>query len=62
MTEHTTPLSVEAYLEALKAALEGEPRAAIQDALSDAEEHLRAALQQYPEKSQEAVLTETIAA
>jgi uncharacterized membrane protein len=62
MTNHTTPLSVEAYLEALKAALAGEPRAVIQDALSDAEEHLRAALQQHPEKSQEAVLAETIAA
>jgi len=59
---NATPLNVEAYLEALKAALEGEPRAVIQDALSDAEEHLRAALQQFPEKSQEEVLAETIAA
>lgn len=48
--------SVEAYLEALRAALDGADRALIQDALFDAEEHLRAEIAQHPGESEAAVL------
>jgi hypothetical protein len=42
--------SVEEYLELLKAELRGSDTATIQDALADAEEHLRAALAGLPQK------------
>jgi uncharacterized membrane protein len=45
MTGRATPRSIDDYLAALRAALAGEDPALLQDALYDAEEHLRAALQ-----------------
>ena len=48
------------YLEALKQALAEAPRGLVQDALTDAEEHLRAALAQQPEQPEAAVLAEII--
>ena len=52
--------SVEEYLDALKAALQGSDAATVQDALADSEEHLRAALAtlraQEPERSEEQAL------
>jgi uncharacterized membrane protein len=48
--------SVEAYLEALRTALDGADRALIQDALFDAEEHLRAEIAQHPDESEAVVL------
>lgn len=53
--------SVEEYLDSLKAELQGSDAATIQDALADAEEHLRAALagarEQEPERSEEEALS-----
>lgn len=43
-----TPRTVEQYLDALRAALKGADPALVQDALYDAEEHLRAELAQHP--------------
>jgi uncharacterized membrane protein len=43
-----TPRTVEQYLEALRAALKGADPALVQDALYDAEEHLRAEVAQHP--------------
>jgi len=43
-----TPRTVEQYLDALRAALRGADPALVQDALFDAEEHLRAELAQHP--------------
>jgi uncharacterized membrane protein len=43
-----TPRTVEQYLDSLRSALQGADRALIQDALYDAEEHLRAELAQRP--------------
>ena len=43
-----TPRTVEQYLDALRAALRGADPAMVQDALYDAEEHLRAELAQHP--------------
>lgn len=56
--------TVEEYLDQLKNELNGSDAATIQDALSDAEEHLRAALtamrEKQPELSEEQALTEVI--
>ena len=54
--------SVEDYLDLLKTELNGSDTATIQDALADAEEHLRAALatlrEKQPELSDEAALNQ----
>ena len=56
--------SVEEYLDALKNELKGSDAATVQDALSDAEEHLRAALtnlrEKQPELSEEETLNQVI--
>jgi uncharacterized membrane protein len=56
--------SVEEYLDALKAELNASDAATVQDALADAEEHLRAALanlrEKQPETSEEEVLAQVI--
>ena len=56
--------SVEEYLEALKEELKGSDAATIQDALADAEEHLRAALsnlrEQQPEVPEDTALNQVI--
>jgi uncharacterized membrane protein len=52
----TTPRSVEEYLRELRTALEGADPALIQDALYDAEEHLRAEIAAHPDKSEAQVL------
>jgi len=56
--------SVEEYLEALKTELKGSDAATIQDALADAEEHLRAALanlrEQQPDLSEQETLPQVI--
>jgi len=55
--EHRSiPRSIDDYLAQLRRALEGADRAMIQDALSDAEEHLRAECAARPGESEEAVL------
>jgi hypothetical protein len=51
-----TPSSVEQYLDALRAALADADPALLQDALFDAEEHLRAELAQHPDSSEAVVL------
>ena len=53
---HTIPRSIDDYLAALRRALEGADPAMVQDALSDAEEHLRAECAARPGDSEEAVL------
>ena len=53
--------SIEEYLDALRAALEGSDAATIQDALADAEEHLRAALSNQREKQPEIPEQEALA-
>ncbi|MGB0134533.1 sensor domain-containing protein, partial [Dokdonella sp.] len=50
------PRSIREYLDLLRAALHGADAAMIQDALYDAEEHLRAELAEHPELDEEAVL------
>ena len=56
--------SIEEYLEQLKVEMQGGDSATVQDALTDAEEHLRAALagvrEKEPKVSEEAALTEII--
>jgi len=56
--------SIEEYLDVLKAELQGSDSATIQDALADAEEHLRAALaslrENQPETSAEEALAQVI--
>lgn len=54
------PDTVRAYLDALARALTGAPPALIQDALSDAEEHLRNEIAQNPQKTEAQVLTSAI--
>jgi uncharacterized membrane protein len=54
--DHTMPRSIDDYLAQLRRALEGADRAMIQDALSDAEEHLRAECAARTGESEEAVL------
>lgn len=61
MASNDNPRTVRAYLTALKTALKGEPRALIQDALTDAEEHLRAAIQQSPGKKEADIMAEAVA-
>src|SRR5579862_6453758 len=55
MSAHA-PRSIDEYLIQLRAALEGEDRALIQDALYDAEEYLRAEVAAHPDKSEADVL------
>lgn len=57
----TAPKSIKAYLADLKRALKDEPRAVIQDALVDAEEHLRAALAQHPGKPEAEIVADVAA-
>lgn len=56
--------SVEEYLSALRQELKGSDAATVQDALADAEEHLRAALaslrEQHPELSEQEALTQAV--
>jgi uncharacterized membrane protein len=54
------PTTIKAYLAELKARLSNAPRALVQDALSDCEEHLRAARADAPGKSEADVLAEII--
>lgn len=54
--DHAMPRSIDDYLAQLRRALEGADRAMIQDALSDAEEHLRAECAARTGESEEAVL------
>jgi uncharacterized membrane protein len=56
-----TPRTVEQYLDSLRSALEGADRALVQDALYDAEEHLRAELAQRPGDNQGDVLASIVA-
>jgi hypothetical protein len=55
-TDSPMPRSINEYLAQLRRELEGADRAMIQDALSDAEEHLRAECAARPGDSEEAVL------
>jgi uncharacterized membrane protein len=55
------PRTVEQYLDSLRSALEGADRALIQDALYDAEEHLRAELAQHTGDNQGDVLASIVA-
>ncbi|MCK9367020.1 MAG: sensor domain-containing protein [Metallibacterium scheffleri] len=48
----TTPHTIAEYLQQLRAALKGADPAMIQDALFDAEEHLRSELAEHPEESE----------
>lgn len=52
----TTPQTIAEYLKQLRAALRGADPAMIQDALFDAEEHLRSELAEHPEESEAAML------
>jgi putative sensor protein len=56
MNRNSAPRSIDEYLKQLRAALEGEDPALIQDALYDAEEYLRAEVAAHPEKSEADVL------
>ena len=56
MNRSSAPRSIDEYLKQLRAALEGEDPALIQDALYDAEEYLRAEVAAHPEKSEADVL------
>lgn len=56
MNRFSAPRSIDEYLKQLRAALEGEDSALIQDALYDAEEYLRAEVAAHPEKSEADVL------
>lgn len=55
-TDSSLPRNIDEYLAQLRRALEGADPAMIQDALSDAEEHLRAECAARPADSEEAVL------
>ena len=55
MSAHA-PRSIDDYLKQLRAALEGEDPALIQDALYDSEEYLRAEVAAHPDKSEADVL------
>jgi uncharacterized membrane protein len=56
-----SPRSVQQYLDSLRAALSGADRALVQDALYDAEEHLRAELAQSPDEPEAQVLERIVA-
>lgn len=56
MTRFSAPRSIDEYLKQLRAALEGEDPALLQDALYDAEEYLRAEVAAHPDKSEADVL------
>ena len=56
MNRSSAPRSIDEYLKQLRAALEGEDPALIQDALYDAEEYLRAEVAAHPEKTEADVL------
>jgi uncharacterized membrane protein len=56
-----TPRTVGDYLDLLRAELQGADRALVQDALYDAEEHLRAELAQHPDVTEEAMLDRIVA-
>src|SRR5215475_8024010 len=56
MNRSSAPRSIDEYLKQLRAALDGEDPALIQDALYDAEEYLRAEVAAHPEKSEADVL------
>jgi uncharacterized membrane protein len=56
-----TPRTVEQYLDLLRAELHGADPALVQDALYDAEEHLRAELAQHPGETEDAVLDRIVA-
>src|SRR5215831_17065164 len=55
-TNRHAPRSIDDYLKQLRAALEGQDPALIQDALYDAEEYLRAEVAAHPDKSEADVL------
>ena len=54
------PRTVEQYLDALRAALKGADPALVQDALYDAEEHLRAEIAQHPGQDEGSVLARIV--
>ncbi|CAM5306740.1 sensor domain-containing protein [Rhodanobacter lindaniclasticus] len=56
----TTPRTINEYLEQLRAALRGADPALIQDALYDAEEHLRAELYERPGRDEAAMLEHVV--
>jgi len=56
-----TPRTVEDYLDLLRTELQGADRALVQDALYDAEEHLRAELAQHPDITEETMLGRIVA-
>jgi uncharacterized membrane protein len=56
-----TPRTVEQYLDLLRAELQGADPALVQDALYDAEEHLRAELAQNPAETEESMLHHIVA-
>jgi len=56
VTDSTPPRSIDDYLKALRRALNGADPALIQDALSDAEAHLRAECSARPDQSEESIL------
>jgi uncharacterized membrane protein len=56
-----TPRTVEQYLDLLRAELQGADPALVQDALYDAEEHLRAELAQNPSEMEDVVLNRIVA-
>jgi hypothetical protein len=56
-----TPVTVESYLDLLRAELQQADPALVQDALYDAEEHLRAELAQHPELSEQVMLERIVA-
>lgn len=56
----TTPRTINEYLEQLRAALRGADPALVQDALYDAEEHLRAELYERPGRDEAAMLAQVV--
>jgi uncharacterized membrane protein len=56
----TAPASIQAYLDALKVCLKGQPPALILDALADAEEYLRAEHAQSPEEGEAQLLARVV--
>ena len=54
------PRTIAAFLDQLRQALEGAPKGLIQDALADAEEHLRNEMAQNPGKSEAEILVQVL--